>query len=251
MVNFTLSLVDESTNVELYKTKNITQPFEEKNGYGPAISQAKFLEIKNLLIICKLSYEVEEMESLELAFNSSVSEPADLAANLAKFFTSTNTGDVTLKVQNREFQAHKLILAARSPVFAAMFQHDMKEAALNRVDIVDIEPGIFQAVLRFIYTDQVDLTEGNAEDLLAAANRYNLDLLKWKCEKALFQHLKTKNCCRLLGLADLHGAINLKKAVIKFIKKFSADVLATDDWKEMKKVRPDLVCEVVEDILLA
>ena len=35
-----------------------------------------------------------------------------------------------------------------------------------------MEPDIIQAVLRFIYTDHVDLKAGNATALLAAANRY-------------------------------------------------------------------------------
>ena len=74
-------------------------------------------------------------------------------------FASTGiAADVTLVIKKKEFPAHKAILAARSTVFAAMFQHDMREAASNRVGIVEIEPDIFQAVLRFIYTDQVDLT---------------------------------------------------------------------------------------------
>ena len=32
-------------------------------------------------------------------------------------------GDVTLIIRGQKFQAHKIILAARSPVFAAMFDH--------------------------------------------------------------------------------------------------------------------------------
>ena len=178
-------------------------------------------------------------------------EPTDLLTNLAKFFMSMSNSDVTFVIGKKEFQAHKTILSARSPVFAAMFQHNMKEASLNRVDVVDIEPDIFQALLRFIYTDQVDLTSENSEDLLSAANRYHLDLLKWNCETFLFQNLKTTNCCRLLCLADLHGATNLKSAAIKFIRKFSADVLKTEEWKQLKKSRPDLAIEIVEDILLA
>ncbi len=35
--------------------------------------------------------------------------------------------DVTLSVGDTEFKAHKAILAARSPVFSAMFEHAMEE----------------------------------------------------------------------------------------------------------------------------
>ena len=36
--------------------------------------------------------------------------------------------DVTLSVGGRVFQAHKALLAARSPVFSAMFEHSMEES---------------------------------------------------------------------------------------------------------------------------
>ena len=68
-------------------------------------------------------------------------------------------------------------------MFAATFQHDMKEAALNRVKIIDVAPDIFQAVLRLIYTDKVDLTSQNSVASLSVANRFNLGLLKWKSSR--------------------------------------------------------------------
>ena len=43
--------------------------------------------------------------------------------------------DVTLLVQGREFQAHKAILAARSVVFNAMFEHDMEEKQVLGVSL--------------------------------------------------------------------------------------------------------------------
>ncbi len=42
-------------------------------------------------------------------------------------FPQGTFSDVTLSVGATEFKAHKAILAARSPVFAAMFEHSMEE----------------------------------------------------------------------------------------------------------------------------
>ena len=145
-----------------------------------------------------------------------------------------------------------MILAARSPVFAAMLQHDMKEAAENRVIIDGIEPDIIQALLRFIYTDQVDLTVDNAAALLSAANRYFLDLLKWKCEKFLAQDLSLKNCCERFILADAQDAPNLKKVAGNIIRKSSAELKKTEGWKKMmKKARPELLREIIDTLLTA
>ncbi|VDM36143.1 unnamed protein product [Hydatigera taeniaeformis] len=73
----------------------------------------------------------------------------------------------------RQFKAHKAILAARSPVFAAMFEHGMTESRANRVNITDVEPDILGEVLRFIYTGRVVGLDNPvmAQELLAAADK--------------------------------------------------------------------------------
>ena len=63
--------------------------------------------------------------------------------------------DVEIVVSGHQFKAHKAILAARSPVFAAMFDNQMKESQQNRVEINDIDEEVFEKVLRFIYCDKV------------------------------------------------------------------------------------------------
>ena len=58
------------------------------------------------------------------------------------------TSDITLICDNRQFPAHKFILAARSDVFAAMFRHsNTKEAATNEVMIKDTDPDTLERFL--------------------------------------------------------------------------------------------------------
>ena len=254
MVTVKFRLVDQDTNETLWGLgMDTSYNFPKgRDGWGYSnIPQEELSTANNLVVICTLEYEVEKLETFKSPFNST-SAPADITRHLAEFYSSSNIGDVTLVVKNKEFQAHKAILAARSPVFAAMFQHNMKEAALNRVYIAEMEPDILQAVLRFIYTDQVDLTAGNATALLVAANRYFLDLLKWKCEQFLAQDLSIKNCCERLMLADAHDATNLKKVAGNIIRKSSAELKKTKGWKKMmKQALPELLCEIIESFLPA
>lgn len=58
--------------------------------------------------------------------------------------------DVVLRLRGREFQAHKEILTARSPVFTSAFRNDMKEKTTGIVDIEDCEPSTFPDFLRFL-----------------------------------------------------------------------------------------------------
>ena len=56
--------------------------------------------------------------------------------------------DVTLVVEGQEIHAHKAILAARSPVFKAMFAHQMSEAVEGKVMIDDIAADVLNELLR-------------------------------------------------------------------------------------------------------
>ncbi len=114
-----------------------------------------------------------------------------LSEDLGNLFDNEKFSDVTLSVGGREFQAHKAILAgefyhylilrisikfkfsipARSPVFAAMFEHEMEERKQNRVDITDVDHEVLKEMLRFIYTGKAPNLEKMADDLLAAADK--------------------------------------------------------------------------------
>lgn len=111
-------------------------------------------------------------------------------------------------------------MAARSPVFAAMFEHEMEERKHNRVEISDVDHEVFREMLRFIYTGKAANLERMADDLLAAADKYALERLKVMCEEALCTNLSTENSAEVLILADLHSADQLKAQAIDFINTY-------------------------------
>ncbi|GIY40626.1 speckle-type POZ protein-like B [Caerostris extrusa] len=87
--------------------------------------------------------------------------------------------DVNLKCGSVTVPAHKNILAARSPVFAAMFATEMRENLTNVVDITDLEVSALRNMLTFMYSGRIEnLTAASAGDLLFAADKYQLQGLK-------------------------------------------------------------------------
>ena len=59
------------------------------------------------------------------------------------------SADVTLMCEGERFPAHKVILAARSDVFSAMFQYkNTKEAETNLVEIEDANSTTVKNFLR-------------------------------------------------------------------------------------------------------
>lgn len=166
-----------------------------------------------------------------------------LSENLGQLFDRSSFSDVTLCVGGREFLAHKAILAARSPVFNAMFEHEMTESKQNRVDIQDVDHEVMREMLRFTYTGKAPNLDKMADDLLAAADKYNLERLKVMCEDALCSNLTIENVCDILVLADLHSAEQLKTHAIDFINSHATDVMETTGWRSMIQAHPHLIAE--------
>ena len=165
---------------------------------------------------------------------------------LKQLFQSKSQSDIIIHVNEKKFKAHKLILSTRSPVFLAMFEKNHTEKKTNTLKIEGIEPTVFAEVLRFIYTDEVENLDELAAELLAAAERYMLDLIKAKCEESLAGNITTENCAELLLLADLHSANGLKKFVLDFIRLRAGLVFATTNWQEfMKSTRPQLLRDIL------
>ena len=141
---------------------------------------------------------------------------------LEEMFEMMPLSDITFSIGGRKFTAHKNILSMRSPVFAAMFHHPTKEALSNKVNVDEIDPDVFQEVLRFIYTGKTQSTALNkmAPGLLAAADKYLLDDLKIQCETHLIRQMSAENCLELLSLTTHHPAEHLKKNAIEYFRRY-------------------------------
>ena len=166
-----------------------------------------------------------------------------LVTDFAKLLEDKVNSDVHLKVKDEDVPAHKLILAARSPVFAAMFQNDMLESKTNEVEIADVEPVVLKALLEFIYTG--DCVVGNlAEGLFRAADKYNIKDLKEMCEQELQEKITVDNAVHLLIISDLYQAKKLKESVTLFINCCAADVMEKPSWNKLMDSYPRLVGEL-------
>lgn len=168
-----------------------------------------------------------------------------MAENFSDLLQNEQFTDVAIKVGSETLRAHKAILAARSTVFGAMFQHDMQESRCNEITIKDMEPRVFREVLRFIYTDKVEGMEQIACELLAAADRYDLDRLKALSEIELCSGITAKTAANTLVFADMHKADALKARALQYI---ISNLKAIPNWKEVCSANPDLVAEILDEI---
>jgi len=80
-----------------------------------------------------------------------------VCADFSKILEEDKFSDVLLKVtlgRETTFRCHKAILAARSPVFDAMFSGDFIENTTNTVEIKDIHANTMKHFLDFLYAGQ-------------------------------------------------------------------------------------------------
>lgn len=70
--------------------------------------------------------------------------PSDMGQSL-KYLLDAELGcDIVFQVGDETFKGHKLILAARSPVFRAQFFGLIGNPKMDEVELEDIEPSIFK-----------------------------------------------------------------------------------------------------------
>ncbi|CAN6236500.1 unnamed protein product [Urochloa humidicola] len=131
--------------------------------------------------------------------------------------------DVEFRVGDETFAAHRLLLEARSPVFKAKLPGLNEERkTIVVVQINDMEPRVFKAMLSFIYTDTWPEMESKEEcamsqRLFVAADQYGLQRLKLMCEYRLCDLIDASSVAEILLLAEKYQCAALKEACFDFI----------------------------------
>ncbi|GAB2266427.1 BTB/POZ and MATH domain-containing protein 2 [Dionaea muscipula] len=191
------------------------------------LEASDYLKDDCLLIECKVGVVKTQTEGPKLY---TISVPlSDMGQQFGKLLESQKGTDVSFEVDGEIFPAHKLVLAARSPVFRAQLFGPMKEKNMQCIKVEDMEAPVFKALLHFIYWDELpdmqELAGLNskgastlmAQHLLAAADRYGLDRLRLLCEAMLCEDVAINSAATTLALAEQHHCIHLKAVCLKFI----------------------------------
>jgi speckle-type POZ protein len=159
--------------------------------------------------------------------------------------------DVSLSVGGETIEAHRFVLAMRSPIFRAELYGPMMESRTGQsITIEDIQPAVFRVLLRFIYTDSLpdNVNTEMIRLLLEAADRYAMERLKLVCQSIMCEGLDADTVATMLGLADQHNCDKLKDACFEYIEMLdNMDVVvATEGFKDLMVTCPALVMDALE-----
>ncbi|XP_052120097.1 uncharacterized protein LOC113218321 [Frankliniella occidentalis] len=156
--------------------------------------------------------------------------------------------DVKLVVDGVELDAHRTVLAARSPVLNKMLTGDYKEAREGRVelDLDGTSPAALRAAvdkfLEYLYTDRIQDWGDSEIDLLRLADLYMVPELRADCEVQLW------GCDCQRALQVLH-AVGLNEVISrKLRRRLTATVVQSmwrlrgdEAWDEFEKTYPVIV----------
>ena len=78
--------------------------------------------------------------------------PSQLLQSLKTLWQEQCFCDVQLSVGQREFPAHRLVLAAASPYFRAMFMCGLTEGKNEKVALHDVSSSTFEQLINFVYS---------------------------------------------------------------------------------------------------
>ncbi|TVU08487.1 hypothetical protein EJB05_41892, partial [Eragrostis curvula] len=247
--NLGCRLVDPSRNLEPSEMKNACSIFCRYGNYSTQtllvtksddVPSSGYLRNDCLTVECTITVlndlkqvAIPSQEEVRLAMPAS-----DMHQHFSELLQSRTGADVTFTVSGESFAAHKLVLAARSPVFRAEFFGNMEERSSKCVQIKDVEASVFKAMLHFIYThtapeldEEPEATSATmAQHLLAAADRYGLDRLKLICEGKLSCSLLKAKCVDFITASP---------------KKLDA-VVATEGYKHLVASCPLVLTELLK-----
>ena len=223
--------------------------------YDDLFNSAKELVCDGVLtIVCEVHAYTSDISSVDSwLFDPSPkvvhSVDRTLMNDIKRLLSTGQDSDVSIVANDGQvFPAHMLILSSRSPVFAAMFEHNMKEKQQQRVNIEDLSSDAVKSLLQFVYTDKVSNINKMALELLPAANKYDISRLKTLCEETVLSNLQVDNAADIFCLAHLYNADQLRSTAKKYIVRRIYDVKKTGGWQKLRTEWPQLAEEIFDEI---
>ena len=160
-----------------------------------------------------------------------------LLSKCSEFRDQSQFIDVRLKVHEDLFPAHRIVLAANSDYFYAMFTNGMKELNQEVIELKDesISPDALKIVMDSIYTGDLCVNEENVFEVLAAADHLQVTTVVQQCcdflKREFIQvRLDLHNYCLLSTVADRHGLRDLQEAAEKKMASMYVDVCESEEF---------------------
>ncbi|XP_068607771.1 BTB/POZ domain-containing protein 6-B-like [Brachionichthys hirsutus] len=136
--------------------------------------------------------------------------------------------------------AHKYVLAVGSSVFCAMFYGDLAEEE-SEIPIPDVKPAAFLILLKYLYSDEMDLEADTVLATLYAAKKYIVPVLAKACVSFLETSLEARNACVLLSQSRLFEEADLTRRCWEVIDAQAELALCSEGFSEIDLQTLDVI----------
>ncbi|XP_009120927.2 BTB/POZ and MATH domain-containing protein 1 isoform X2 [Brassica rapa] len=114
-----------------------------------SLESSDYMKDNSLLVRCRVGV-VKSCTEVQRNYNIPV-PVSNLGQQFGNLLESGKGCDVTFQVDGETFSAHKLVLAARSPVFRAQLFGPLRDRNTDRVEIEDMESPIFKVLSLILF----------------------------------------------------------------------------------------------------
>ena len=153
--------------------------------------------------------------------------------------------DVDLVAGDETFPVHRVVLAAASPYFQAMFTGGFRENEMDVVTLKEISSKGLKCVLDAIYTGEVKLTDENVDLALPVANLMQMNDIVKACETFMVNNITKNNCLRFVNVSEKFELHQVVDRANKFMLEVSFESFAaTSEFNEISKER---LCSYLAD----
>uniref|UniRef100_A0A3Q3XA61 BTB domain-containing protein n=1 Tax=Mola mola TaxID=94237 RepID=A0A3Q3XA61_MOLML len=140
--------------------------------------------------------------------------------------------DAVIKVEDVQFEIHKVILCNCSPYFQALFSW-CPCPDKNPFEILDLSPDVMQLIIEFAYTGTVSVTGGNVQELLLAADKLLVMAIVDTCCNFLEEQLCPENCIGIWQFTNFLLCPQLQLKAYQFILDKFQQVLCTEEFWQL------------------
>ncbi|XP_014226060.1 speckle-type POZ protein B-like [Trichogramma pretiosum] len=237
LCQYKIAILKDDQVIETYTEDPYSTSCREKEIFNITIDDfKKFISSTGTIVIrCELKISAGSQKNSLNYESVDVNEVPETKLKFDWILLDENLSDIKLKTAcGKKIPAHRIMLATASPVFRAMFNHDMLENKSEIVDMIDVSHDSAVEMLRYIYTSTVETQEFcKTAELLVAADKYQLEELKNKCEQILISNISAKNAIEALTIAVNYNLSCLKKNAINLIKRIINGPTVSDDFGTM------------------
>ncbi|OPJ86688.1 kelch-like protein 26 isoform A [Patagioenas fasciata monilis] len=177
----------------------------------------------------KLSRMADKNSTLKCTF-SAPGHSTTLLQGLASLRAQAQLLDVILTINNEVFQVHKVVLAACSDYFRAMFTGGMREASQDVIELKGVSAKGLKHIIDFAYSAEVTLDLDCIQDVLGAAVFLQMVPVVELCEEFLKSAMSVETCLNIGQMATTFSLASLKESVDAFTFRHFLQISEEEDF---------------------